>query len=83
MYLLTFFHTATGDMGELCVFKPKGYNIVNAALADRQVAMEMSSSILASWPPSPSLPPAVGVVTVSPWQEHMHAPAIWANFRHC
>ena len=31
-----------------CVFKPKGYNIVKAALANRQVVMEMSSIILAS-----------------------------------
>ena len=35
----------------ICVFKPEGYNIMNAVLADRQVVTEMLSSVLAGWPP--------------------------------
>ena len=31
----------------VCVFKPEGYNIMNAVLADRQDVTEMLSSVLA------------------------------------
>ena len=50
--------------------KPKGYNIVNRALANRQVVMEMLSIILANWP----LPPCFSQQSVCCLrQEHIQS----------
>ena len=55
-----------------CVFKPKGYNIVNAGLEDRQGSHGYVVQYFGELtPPSPSLQLAVSVC--GPRQGHMHA----------